>query len=157
MFGDARCIATAPSILVMARGQAPQARPAAVPSTCKIALSPSLAYGGQSALYCSISFKSTVTRHAPLSIAWQGSRVTWLFVEPPEHHTGLKIACKTQKSQKFRFGVENFAGVTPKFGCCRNVELVFWVTHHTQCRFERNTTVLFIGFFLIPGHFFGPF
>jgi hypothetical protein len=74
--------------------------------------------------------QSRVT-HPPVDIEiWQGSRVTRLFVEPPERHTGLKIACKTQKSQNFR-----------KFGCCRNVELVFWVTHHTQCRFERNTTV----------------
>jgi hypothetical protein len=77
--------------------------------------------------------QSRVT-HPPIDIEiWQGSRVTRPFVEPPKCHTGLRIACKTQKSQIFRFNVENFAGVTPNFGCCRNVELVFWVTRHTQC------------------------
>jgi hypothetical protein len=44
--------------------------------------------------------QSRVT-HPPIDIEiWQGSRVTQAFVEPPEHHTGLKIACKTQKSNK---------------------------------------------------------
>jgi hypothetical protein len=79
-------------------------------------------------IYCSISFKSTVTYHAPPYRYRNLARVTRPFVEPPERHTGLKIACKTQKSQNFRFNVGNFAGVTPNFGCCRNVESVFWVT-----------------------------
>jgi hypothetical protein len=57
--------------------------------------------------------------HPPVDIEiWQGSRITRLFVEPPKRRTGLKIACKTQN---FRFNVENFAGVTPHFSCCRNV------------------------------------
>jgi hypothetical protein len=30
----------------------------------------------------------------------------------------------------------------PNFGRCRNVEMVFWVTHHIWCWFEWNTTVL---------------
>jgi hypothetical protein len=80
--------------------------------------------------------------HPPIDIEiWQGSRITRPFVEPPEHHTGLKIDRKSQKSENFRFDVEIFAGVTPNFDCCRNVKLVFRVTRHTQCRFERNTTV----------------
>jgi hypothetical protein len=85
--------------------------------------------------------QSRVT-HLPIDIEiWQGSRVTRPFVEPPERHTWLKFAYKTQKSQNFHFNVKNFAGVTPNFGCCRNVELIFWVTRRTQCRFELNTTV----------------
>jgi hypothetical protein len=99
---------------------------------------------------CATGFGTVVFRsnrqsritHPPIDIEiWQRSRVTRPVVEPPERHTELKIACKTQKSENFRFDVENFAGVTPNFGCCRNVELVFWVTRHTQCQFERNTTV----------------
>jgi hypothetical protein len=88
--------------------------------------------------------QSRVT-HPPVDIEiWQGSRITRPFVEPPERQTGLKIACKTQKSQNFRFNIENFPGVTPNFGRCRNVEMVFGVTRHTQCRFERNTTVILL-------------
>jgi hypothetical protein len=68
--------------------------------------------------------QSRVT-HPPVDIEiWQGSRITRPFVEPPGRHTGLKTACKTQKSQNFRFDVENFTGVTPNFGCCRKVESV---------------------------------
>jgi hypothetical protein len=52
--------------------------------------------------------QSRVT-HPPINIEiWQGSRVTQPFVEPPKRHTELKIACKTPKSQNFRFDVENF-------------------------------------------------
>jgi hypothetical protein len=57
--------------------------------------------------------QSRVT-HPPIDIEiWEGSRVMRPFVEPPERHTGLEIACKTQKSRNFGFNVENFAGVTP--------------------------------------------
>jgi hypothetical protein len=87
------------------------------------------------------NWQSRVT-HPPIDIEiWQGSRVTRPFVEPPECHTGLKIACKTQKKAKFVFQCRKFRWCHANFGCCPNVELVFGVTRHTQCRFERNTTV----------------
>jgi hypothetical protein len=80
--------------------------------------------------------------HPPVDIEiWQGSRITRPFVKPPEHHTGLKIACKTQKSQ-------NFDSMSKISLVSRQILVVvemsnwfFWVTCHTQCRFERNTTV----------------
>jgi hypothetical protein len=99
-----------------------------------------LARGHPTPKYCCIPFKLTVTHHTPLYRHRNLARIT--------HHAavcrtsrGRKIGCKTQKSQKFRFDIENFTDVTPNFDCCRNVELVFWVTHHNHCRFERNTTV----------------
>jgi hypothetical protein len=71
----------------------------------------------QGSTYCSISFKSTVTCHAPpvdIEI-WQGSRVTRPFVEPPEHHTGLKIACKTPKKPKISIRCRKFCRCHAKF------------------------------------------
>jgi hypothetical protein len=68
--------------------------------------------------------QSRVT-HPPLDIEiWQGSHITRQIVEPPERHTGLKIACKTKKP-KFSFRCRKFHWCHAKFGCCRNVELVF--------------------------------
>jgi hypothetical protein len=53
--------------------------------------------------YCSISFKLTVTHHAPLSISkfGKGHASCGRLSKPPKHHTGLKIACKTQKAKIF--------------------------------------------------------
>jgi hypothetical protein len=65
--------------------------------------------------YCSISFKSTVTHPAPLSIAKFGRGHAGDF-RISLRHTALKIGCKVKKSPNFRSDVENFAGVTPKFG-----------------------------------------
>jgi hypothetical protein len=82
-------------------------------------------------LYCCISFKSTVKRHVtPYRYYASRGHLSNL----PSVTQGSKLPVRPKKPK-------NLLVFTPKFRCCRNVELVFRAARHTQCQFERNTTV----------------
>jgi hypothetical protein len=76
--------------------------------------------------YCTISFKSAVTRHAPLSITNFGrchaSLGPLLNLQVVTQAPNCLKKKKRQKRQNFRFRCRNFRGVTQKIGGCRNVE-----------------------------------
>jgi hypothetical protein len=52
-----------------------------------------------------------------------------------------KLPENRKKDESFCENVEILGGVTRKFGCCRNVKLVNWVTRHTPCRM-KNLSIL---------------
>jgi hypothetical protein len=60
--------------------------------------------------YCTLSFKSVVTCHAPPCRSRTLVEVTRLsgLVEPSGGHAGPQIAQKAQKRRKFRFKCPNF-------------------------------------------------
>ena len=104
--------------------------------------------------YCTISFNSAVTHHAPPPDRRLVMLITLIFARCWKLFTKMPILYlwKAKKIQKIMHGCRKKKLVALVLAACRNQNFGRPITHHAACRIEWNSTVniIFLSYYILP-------